>query len=1272
MDIIDRNYLRLNFWLRIHEKNATEFQSFFEDIMLQAFPDFQKIRPYGNKGDKGNDGYRPDAGIYYQVYAPKNPLEKEAEAAQKLKKDFENLKSTWDQISKIKTYNFVFNDKGAGVSIEIERALADLKKANQKIEFKKLTPKDLEVIFFTLKKDQILSLDFDIDSRNALRIAQESLAKLEVDLDRDNGKFVLRTLENLKDIITSLNDENLLIEYEILECRAMQKVEMINEAKKKYENLCIRYPNDPRAFLYLAEMHLNNEEFEKNEELLKQAQKIDSSHWLLALEKLIREYRQGNQINVTNINEQSFPSDPRVKSNFYRLYALFLQRAGEQTRAESFIERAIYLNPDKIINYYAKLDFLEDRILHQTDDKEKFQMDVENLLSEIDAVQQKASEWGVSPRNQAILNFRKINVYYVQENLPEIEKLAAETFELLIQCHFDRLIDKLFSELLMITVLPQKDFELLLQYLQKVEKVILDDLAKAIILQFILKQTLFTEGRNFFNALKMKHILEFINNFENKKYNDVISFFKDDLRFSIAMANTAKKDPDLRKRIIENLPDDGTIIKGKLLLLLNYDEKNMDEAFNHLRNIDLSNVKRFECIPILEIAQKKKAWEFVIKILEKLLKDEKDKQVILQLKLQLLTANQNLERYTETIRIGEEILSNGEEMSFLDDRNKENLLGQTLLARMMRGEYQQAKVLLEKFLNFPKTFEFKVAIEGEIYLKNKDAHKALASIVEGVKILKTPTPEQYGILIMFFTQIGNLIDFPLSPLKKVEANSFVKFKDQERWYFIGDENELDATKVQSTDEKYPKFIGKNIGEKVVFDDKYRSITNEYTIENILPIEKYINWQCHHQAHKLSAEHRWDKMQIIEVPPIGDTIDPKYIIARLEDERKERGAFFDLYCRENYPLAFLAVNEGSLTNAIGLIQNENKGFINFSSGNPNEMNQQKAVATRIIDGEPFYIDGTSALVLSESGLLEKIYIHLPNSKVPQSVITLLLKIKNKFRYIPGQVGFMGYAQGKLSFSSIDSAKSEIIQKNLENSISLFESKKQNIVVISAANKTDCLSEQRVPAELCDACILAQKDNIPVLTEDFLYLKANEIETKKKAPEYCSAYALARVLYEQKKINFEQYLNFFTYLSFYRFRFLTINVEDIEKVVLGDGAIVILQPERIRQLNFPLTLSEGYGVPFVSALYVVTTFFIKVLEDITYSPEITERIFIEILSAFPTGMDKRTLGKLLLKIGVQEINRINQTIIIGPTVQNKIRLLSQLAEHYNAGKYLWTAR
>jgi hypothetical protein len=104
MKPLDKHYLSLQFKIKIYSKNGTEFQSFFESIMEKAFLDFQKIRPYGNKGDAGNDGYRKESGIYYQVYAPNTPKAKESDAAEKLNSDFIKLQISWNEISKIQEY----------------------------------------------------------------------------------------------------------------------------------------------------------------------------------------------------------------------------------------------------------------------------------------------------------------------------------------------------------------------------------------------------------------------------------------------------------------------------------------------------------------------------------------------------------------------------------------------------------------------------------------------------------------------------------------------------------------------------------------------------------------------------------------------------------------------------------------------------------------------------------------------------------------------------------------------------------------------------------------------------------------------------------------------------------------------------------------------------------------------------------------------------------------------------------------------------------------
>jgi len=78
----------------------------------------------------------------------------------------------------------------------------------------------------------------------------------------------------------------------------------------------------------------------------------------------------------------------------------------------------------------------------------------------------------------------------------------------------------------------------------------------------------------------------------------------------------------------------------------------------------------------------------------------------------------------------------------------------------------------------------------------------------------------------------------------------------------------------------------------------------------------------------------------------------------------------------------------------------------------------------------------------------------------------------------------------------------------------------------------------------------------------------------------------------------------------------------------------------------------------------------LIDDAILPEVAERIFVEILSTFPTDKDKRILGRMFLTRSVKEINRIRQTIIIGRTAQKKIDLLSQIVEIYSPKNNLWT--
>ncbi len=1279
MNFLDKYYLLLQFSNKILKKSGTEFQSFFENIMVKAFSDFQKIRPYGNKGDGGNDGYKKNQGIYYQVYAPNEPKINESKASTKFKEDFEKLqKSGWDKISNIKEYYFVFNDKYNGSTQQLEKTISDLEKANPNIKFALFLAKDLEEVFFSLDETSILSLGFNIDSRQAVKNAYTYLDNIKDELDKENAVYAYKILGNVKEIISTIEDDNLSLEYEILECRCLQKLEKTNEAKNKYENIAKRFPNDQRSFLYLSEICLNDKDFDKNLKLLKQAEKINKDCWLLKLEQLLRKYHLREQIILENVDEITFPSDPKIKSKFYRLYALFLEDSGKKIKADSFIEKAIHGNPERLNNYIAKLSILEKRLFSEQQDSERLNK-AQELLNEIKEVEDKFLKYGdIGKRNKAALNIIKLNALRILEDIPELEKISKETFELSISCYFDKQIEQIVTTILQFVLLSDNDLNKLLEYIKSSKKKISDELSKALIFQFNLKESLLTDGKKFFKEVNNQKYINFISLIENKNYKQILKILDKDIPFAVTFAATLKNFPKLKRKIIENLSDDENISKEKLLLQLNFDENNFDEAFSILKKLDLSKLSYLECIQILQIVEQKEAWDFDVVILQRLIEKEKDEKQKFNLQLKLFNAHFNLGQYSEAITIGKQLLEKDSSNNYLDIKNKEALLSNTIIACFKRGKienkfYIEAKKLLEKYQLSELSFEFKAGIEAEVYSYNNDPQNELKAVIEGVKIKKIFSPQEYANLYFLLAiEIGNKIDLNLNSLEKVKENTFVKLKTKDKWYFIGDVDELDAIKITKTSAKYLLFNEKKIGDKIVFKNEYSSEKMEDYIEFVFPIEKYILWQVVKNFQELSKDSDLEGVQAIEISQKGETIDPRNILKFMDDFYKGTEPIFEIYCKNNIPLAVLAVTEDGLTNAIARIQNEQKGFINFSAGTPEEFEKQKELARTILKEKiPFYIDGTSALFLSEIGYLKKIYKYIPNVKVPQSVINLLAEVNGKFTYIEGQVGYMRYVRGKINISTIDKEKKELIRTNFINSIKLLESKPNNIQAISYANKIDCFSEKKVPPELSDACILAQEEKIPVLTEDFLYLKMNELETKKEAPKYFSSLALLRVLYENKKITFEEYIDYFGYLSSYRFRFLSLSSNDIEMAVFGDGNIKIVKPENIRKLNFPLTLSEEYGVPFKGAFNVVVSFLFKMLLDNSVTVEIAERIFIEILESFPTKSSKKELGQMFLEVCKlkNEKNKSSSILFIPDEMFNeKIKRLWQTTEIYTESN-LW---
>ena len=136
------------------------FENLFSLIMEKSNPNFMQVRPYGNLGDRKNDGFDKTTGEYYQVFAPldiHNPATITA-AVSKLEDDFKGLRDYWNATYPIKKYNFVVNDKCKGAPPHLHIKIGEMKKAYPDVEFDILTISKLENILLDLDEVSLLSI----------------------------------------------------------------------------------------------------------------------------------------------------------------------------------------------------------------------------------------------------------------------------------------------------------------------------------------------------------------------------------------------------------------------------------------------------------------------------------------------------------------------------------------------------------------------------------------------------------------------------------------------------------------------------------------------------------------------------------------------------------------------------------------------------------------------------------------------------------------------------------------------------------------------------------------------------------------------------------------------------------------------------------------------------------------------------------------------------------------------------------------------------------
>ena len=166
MNSQEKSLARQLFQNKIFRADGQVFEDIFTAIMNYAEADFRSIKPWGNIGDRKNDGYIKNKGKFYQVYAPEDIRKSYTDAVNKLKTDFDGLKSHWNSVNE---FYFVINDKYKGVNADCEQTIQEIKEKHHLNNAGFLTAKDLENILFNLDDDQIFLITGNIPNPAAIK-----------------------------------------------------------------------------------------------------------------------------------------------------------------------------------------------------------------------------------------------------------------------------------------------------------------------------------------------------------------------------------------------------------------------------------------------------------------------------------------------------------------------------------------------------------------------------------------------------------------------------------------------------------------------------------------------------------------------------------------------------------------------------------------------------------------------------------------------------------------------------------------------------------------------------------------------------------------------------------------------------------------------------------------------------------------------------------------------------------------------------------------------
>lgn len=198
-------YYEQKFEIEFLRAKGDAFQTLFERLMGLAYKaDFMACRPWGNQGDRKNDGFLKAERRLFQVYAP-NEMDS-AKAKTKIAEDFEGAKEHWGTHFDI--WVFVHNATD-GLPPHVQKLLLDFEAANPGLSLQPWCLEELRLIFRKLSVDDKASW-FGLAPTDKTKISL-GFGALQVVLERI-AALPAPPMTDVKDVPTGKIEANALSE----------------------------------------------------------------------------------------------------------------------------------------------------------------------------------------------------------------------------------------------------------------------------------------------------------------------------------------------------------------------------------------------------------------------------------------------------------------------------------------------------------------------------------------------------------------------------------------------------------------------------------------------------------------------------------------------------------------------------------------------------------------------------------------------------------------------------------------------------------------------------------------------------------------------------------------------------------------------------------------------------------------------------------------------------------------------------------------------------